>query len=167
MLADVELLTGELDAAELTLREQCEALERAHDRAHLAVRAAKLAETMYRQGRLDEAEQWAAISRANAASDDQSVQLVLVPVEAKLLARRGALVEAREAAEAIVRLADRTDGLNQIAATRLALAEVLRAAELYREADHEIEEAIRLYERKGNTVGASQAGDLLGLGIPA
>ncbi len=76
--ADVELLAANLAAAERTLREQCEHLERTGDRAHLAVRAAKLAETMYRQERLDEAERWAAVSRDSAASDDQSTQLVSV-----------------------------------------------------------------------------------------
>jgi DNA-binding SARP family transcriptional activator len=165
--ADVELLANDLVAAERTLREQCEDLERIHDRAHLAVRAAKLAETMYRQGRVDEAEHWAAVSRGNAASDDQSAQLILGPVEAKLLARSGAVVEAQELAEETVRLADSTDGLNQIAATRLALGEVLRMADLHTEAERAITEAIQLYERKGNTVGASYARSLLDLEVPA
>ena len=165
--ADVELLAADHAAAERTLREQCEHLERIHDRAHLAVRAAKLAETMYRQGRLDEAERWAVVSRSNAATDDQSAQLILGPVEAKLLAKRGAIAQARLVAEEAVRLADRTDGLNQIAATRLALGEVLRMAELFGEADRAVREAIELFEQKGNSVGASQARDLLELAVPA
>ncbi len=165
--ADVELLAADLGAAERTLREQCEHLERIHDRAHLAVRAAKLAETMYRQQRFDEAEEWAAVSRANAASDDQSAQLILGPVEAKLLAKRGAIHDARELVEEIVRLANSTDGLNQIAATRLALADVLRTAELFSEAEHAIEQAIEFFERKGNSVGASHARDVLELEVPA
>ena len=70
-------------------------------------------------------------------------------------------------AEAIVQLADSTDGLNRIAAARLALAEVLRFADLYGEADHTIGEAVHLYERKGNSVGASQARDRLELEVPA
>ena len=122
---------------------------------------------MYRQGHLDEAEQWVGVSRSNAASDDQSAQLVLGPVEAKLKARRGGVLEGRELAEKVLRLADSTDGLNQIAATSLALAEVLRAAELYGEADRVIEEAIQLFEQKGNVVGASHARELLKIGVPA
>jgi len=165
--ADVELLAGDLVAAERTLREQCEYLEREHDRTHLAVRAAKLAEALYRQRRLDEAGEWAGVSRANAASDDQSAQLILGSVEAKLLARRGAVAEARRLAEATVRLADSTDGLNQIAATRLALGEVLRIAELSDEAERAIAEAIELFERKGNSVGATQAREQLGLRMTA
>ena len=165
--ADVEFLAGDFSAAERTLREQCAYLETIRDRAHLAVRAAKLAEAIFRQGRFGEAERWAAVSRDNAASDDQSTQLILCQVEAKILARKGATFEARLLAEETVRLADGTDGLNQIAAARLALAEVLRVAELFSEAEQAIGEAIELFERKGNSIGASQARDLLELGVPA
>jgi class 3 adenylate cyclase len=165
--ADVELLAGDLDAAEGTLREQCEHFERSHDRAHLAVRAAKLAEALYRQGRLEEAEHWVARSRANAASDDQSAQLVVGPVEAKLLARKGEISDARDLAEEIVRLADRTDGLNLIASARLALAEVLRRAGLFSDASRAIDQAIDLFERKGNVVAVTRARDLLGLEVSA
>ena len=165
--ADVELLAGDLEAAEATLREQCEFFERTGNRNVLAVRSAKLAEALYRQGRLDEAEHWTTVSRAHAASDDQSVQLVLVPVEAKMLAARGRASEARELLENVVRLADGTDGLNLIAFTRLALAEVLSIAELSREARRAIDEAIELFERKGNIVAAAQARELLETSIPA
>ena len=165
--ADLEFLAADFPAAEQTLREQCEYLELTSDRAHFAVRAAKLADAIYRQGRLDEAEHWAAASRSNAATDDQSAQLVLGAVESKLLARRGAVTEALEYAEAIVRVAESTDGLNLIAATKLALAEVLRMARLHAEAQRVIEEAIGLFEQKGNSMAASQARDLLDLHVPA
>ena len=165
--ADVELLAGDLDAAEQTLRDQCVYLEAIDDRAHLAVRAAKLAETLFRQGRLHEAREWAGISRRNGASDDQSVQLVLGSVEAKLLARAGNRDDARTLAEQVARLADSTDGLNHIANTRIALAEVLRSAGLVDEAERAVIEAIALFEGKGNVVGAGQARDLLRPGVPA
>ena len=165
--ADVELLAGDLHAAEATLREQCKYLERKGDRAHLAVRAGKLAETLYRQGRLDEAEHWADVSRSAAASDDLSAQLILGAVEAKLLAAKGEVDDARELCEENVRLADTTDGLNLIAFTRLALAEVLRRADLPGDARRAIIEAIDLFERKGNFVSASHARDLLSLEVPA
>jgi hypothetical protein len=165
--ADIELLVEDLEAAERTLREQCEFFERERDPAHLAVRAAKLAETMYRQGDMAEATRWASVSRAHAASDDLSAQLILGAVEAKLLAKSGSISRARDLAEEVGRLADGTDGLNQTAATRLALAEVLRIAELDAEADGAIEEAIELFERKGNVMGISHARELLALGAPA
>ena len=165
--ADVELLAGELEAAEATLREQCEYFERTRNRGTLAVRAAKLAEALYRQGRLEAAEQWAGVARSNTSSDDQSALLVLRPVEAKLLARRGELSEARDVAEETVRLADGTDGLNLIAFARLALAEVLGAADLVDEARRTIAEAIDLFERKGNAVAATEARALLNVEVTA
>jgi len=163
--ADVELLAGDLDAAEATLREQCEHFERVHDRAHLAVRAAKLAEVLYRQGRLDECENWLVVAGSSAASDDQSAQLIIGAVKAKLLAIRGEIAEARSLAGATVRLADGTDGLNMLAFARLALAEVLGAAGLVEEARQAITEAIDLFKRKGNSVALAQARDLLALKV--
>jgi DNA-binding SARP family transcriptional activator/predicted ATPase len=165
--SDVELLAGDLEAAETTLRDQCEYFERVRNRITLAVRAAKLAETLYRQGRLDDAEHWAAVSRANTASDDTSQELLLLPVEAKLRARRGSLSDARELAGEAVRLADDTDGLNAIASTRLALAAVLRLTDVQGEAEAAIREAIALFERKGNVVAAAQARDLLDIEVLA
>ena len=79
-------------AAEATFREQCEYFERKRDRAHLAVRAAKLAEALYRQGRLDEAERLGcrvAIDCARATIRARSSSSE--PVEAKLSRARGAI----------------------------------------------------------------------------
>jgi DNA-binding SARP family transcriptional activator len=165
--SDVELLAGDLDAAEAMLLGQCEFFERARNRVTLAARAAKLAETLYRQARLDDAEHWAAVSRSNVATDDTQQELMLLPVEAKLRAREGLLSDARVLAEKAVGLADETDGLNVIASTRLALAEVQRIAGLDDDADSSIQEAIALLERKGNAVGVSQARVLLEGKVPA
>ena len=159
--SDVELLAGDLEAAETTLLDQCKYFERTRHRLGLAARTAKLAETLYRQERLDDAEHWAAVSRANAASDDTSEQLLLLPVEAKLRARRGSLSDARELAEQAVRMADDTDGLNVIASTRLALAVVRRLEGLDDEAEAANRDAIALFLRKGNDAGASYARGLL------
>jgi tetratricopeptide (TPR) repeat protein len=155
--ADVELLAGDLGAAEVTLREQCEFLEHAGHRASLAVRASRLADVLFMTNRLEEARTWAALSRASAASDDQSVQLVLVPVEAKLLAAQGNPSKARRMLEDLIRPARTNDGLNLIASTRLALAEVLRMDGLCEAAEASIHEAIVYFERKGNIAGATQA----------
>jgi tetratricopeptide (TPR) repeat protein len=165
--ADVELLEGDWAAAERTLREQCTFLEQTGDRSHLGVRAAKLAEALLRGERIDDAEEWLTVSRTNAAPDDQSAQIVLQSVAARLLARRGLAAEARAAAEETVRLADGTDGLNRSADARLALAEVLRAQGLAGEADRAIDEAVAIFERKGNVAGASRARALEGIEVRA
>jgi hypothetical protein len=165
--ADIELLAGNLSAAERTLRAQCEYLLQERDRTHLAVRAAKLAETLYRQGRVDESEEWASLSRANAANDDRSAELILGSVEAKLLARRGDFEGALKVALATVRLAETTDGLNQTAATLLAQGEVLRLVERNADAEQAIAGAISLYEAKGNAIAAREARDRLDAQVTA
>ena len=66
-----------------------------------------------------------------------------------------------ELAEQAVRIADDTDGLNVIASTRLALAVVRRLEGLDDEAEAANRDAIALFERKGNDVGASYARGLL------
>jgi DNA-binding SARP family transcriptional activator len=165
--ADIELLAGDLGAAEHTLRDQCAYLTSIGDRAHLAVRAAKLAEALFRQEQFDEAGEWAALSKANAASDDQSARVLQGLVEAKLLAWRGDASEARRLAREVVRLAETTDGLNLIAAAHIALAEVLRVSGLETEAQTSLREAHALLERKGNTVAAIRAQELLARVVPA
>ena len=87
--ADVELLAVDLAAAEQTLREQCEHLERIRPSAPCCAGrpnsprrcSGKAASTRLRSGL------WC--RGANAASDDRSTQLILGRVEAKLLARGG------------------------------------------------------------------------------
>jgi len=149
------------------LRDQCAYFERTRNRITLAARAAKLAETLYRQNRLDDARDWAAISRAHTASDDTTQNVILMPVEAKLRAREGSLSEARELALKAARLADETDLLNVIASTRLATATVLRLSDLDGDAEAAVREAIVLFELKGNLVAAAQARDLFDLQVVA
>ena len=149
------------------LRDQCEYFERTRNRITLAARAAKLAEALYRQDRLDDARHWAAVSRANTASDDTIQNVILLPVEAKLRAREGSLSAARKLAHEAVRLADETDTLNVIASTRLAMAAVLRLADVDGEAEAAIREAIALFELKGNVVAAARARDLLHIEVVA
>jgi DNA-binding SARP family transcriptional activator len=160
VLADIELMAANYAAAESTLREQCRFFEGAGDRSHLAVRAAKLADALARQERLDDAEQWLRVATETATAGDQSAQLVLRAVEARLLSRRGALAGACTLAQETVRLADGTDGSNRRADARLVLAEILLADGLSAEAGRAIAEAIAIFESKGNVVGAARAREL-------
>jgi hypothetical protein len=120
----------------------------------LSTRAADLAEALFRLGRLDEAEAAAATAEAHAQEDDLTVQPLWRGVRAKLLAARG-LAGAEALAREAVALAERTDALGLRAKVRLDLAEVI--ADRPDEAAAEAEEAVRLYERKGNAVAAERA----------
>ena len=105
MSGDIELLADDPAAAETVLEAACDALASAHDQNSLATRAADLAEALYRQGKLERADHWAATSEAKAAADDLRAQPQWRSVRAKLLARSRAFVEAEALAREAVRLA--------------------------------------------------------------
>ena len=84
----------------------------------------------------------------------------LLPVDAKLEARRGDVEAAVTTATEAARLAEATDGLNRRAQVQLDLREVLLAAGRRREAAAALELAAELFEAKGNVVGGARARSL-------
>jgi tetratricopeptide (TPR) repeat protein len=158
--ADVELLAGDPVAAERELREGYETLKSAGDHNGALNTIFELAEALYAQDRLDEAEECVAIGSAERDRTDVMTRIVGMAIEAKLLARRGRLPEAEQLARGAVGLADDTDAPCIRAAARLALGEVLGASGDGRAA-REIETAARLFEDKGNVAGATAARSLL------
>lgn len=158
----IEMLAGRPDAAELALRESCAACERLRETEQLANRAAELADTLYVQGKDDEAETWARISRENSSRDDLAAQAAWRGATAKLRARAGAVGEAEALAREEIALMASTDLLNDRARALLDLAAVLRAAARNDEAEVEIQQAIELLDRKGNVVAAKRARALSG-----
>jgi tetratricopeptide (TPR) repeat protein len=155
VLGDVELLAGEAAAAERGLRELCEELERTRDFSHLASRAGDLAEAIYTQGHVDEAEEWARIAESHAAADDFEAQLLWRSVLAKTAARRGEFDTAAEMARDAVRIGEATDCLNLRARSQSDLGETLRLGESTEAAASAFARAVELYEQKGNLVGAT------------
>src|SRR5262249_43767299 len=127
-LATIELLAGFPGRAEELLRASCAHLQESQHIAVLATRAAELAVALYEQDRYDEAAQWVRVARESAGDDDLDAALSWQPVEARILARKGALEEAERLARATLNLAARTDALNRHADTLLVLAEILELA---------------------------------------
>jgi DNA-binding SARP family transcriptional activator len=156
VLGDVELIAGDHLAAEDALRAACDYFESTRNRIELATRAPDLAEALYRQDQLEDAEHWTSVSEQSAASDYLSAQLSWLPVQAKILARRGAFDAAVAVGSQAVTLAESTDGLNRTAKAQRDLGEVLRLAGRADEASVAFKRAIELYELKGNVVGAAQ-----------
>jgi tetratricopeptide (TPR) repeat protein len=111
------------------------------------------------QGRLDEAERFTKISEEAAAPDDVASQSRLRSVRAKVLAQRGQLGDAVELAREAVRLG--SSDVNDGARLRLNLGEVLSLAGCREEAIKAVEEAITLFEDKGNIVSAASAHKVL------
>jgi predicted ATPase len=160
-VAGVEVLAGNLEAAEAPLRDSCEACIRFNASALLASFAAKLADVLYALDRLGEAETWMTTSRDCAGSEDRDAQAWWRSVAAKLAARRGEHDEADRLARGAVEIADETDALNQRARVALALAEVLRVGGRDAEASEAVARAVALYDLKGNVVAARRARELL------
>jgi class 3 adenylate cyclase/tetratricopeptide (TPR) repeat protein len=146
----VELLAGDLEAAERTLRSACEALERIGNRGQLATTSPLLAEVLLLQGRDDEALLWVERAGSSATTGLADEEVAWRRVRAKLEARRGELAEGERLAREAVEWAARTDRLIDRAAVHADLAEVLRLAGRDEEAAAALDEAIRLHEQKGN-----------------
>jgi hypothetical protein len=159
--AAVYLLEGDPGAAETALRHSYEALEQAGERGVLSTTAAELADAVYEQGRLEEAERYTAVSEEAGASDDVATQLLVRGVRAKLAARRGSMDEAESLARSSVDLAAPTEAPNFRGHALMDLAEVLRLAGRTEEASAALHEAAAQFDAKGNVVSAERARGLL------
>jgi tetratricopeptide (TPR) repeat protein len=155
----VEMLAGDPVAAEREYRWGYERLAEMGEKSFLSTVAVDLADALYVQGRLDEAERFTNVSEDAAAPDDVVSQSKLRSVRAKVLAQRGQLEDAVELAREAVRLG--SNDLNDGARLRLNLGEVLSQAGCREEAIKVVEEAITLFEDKGNIVSAARARNVL------
>ncbi|MEK6276290.1 MAG: AAA family ATPase [Actinomycetota bacterium] len=154
--ASIESLAGDYHAAERELRWGYETLERMAERSLRATIAAFLAETVYQQGRYDEAERFTEISEELAAADDLVPHVLWRSVRAKIFARRGEPERGEELAREAASLVEDTDFPDLQASTSLDLAEVLDSAGKADEARLLVARAQELYERKGNVVAAER-----------
>jgi class 3 adenylate cyclase/tetratricopeptide (TPR) repeat protein len=154
--ADIEMLAGDAAAAERELRPACEALERMGNWGNLAVLAPILADVLFVQGRDEEALTLTELTERIASTWDVQPQIAWRRVRAKLLARRGDVEEAERLAREATALAARTDFVTDRAQAAADLAEILRLVGRPKEAAAALQEALRLYEEKGN-VAAGEA----------
>jgi class 3 adenylate cyclase/tetratricopeptide (TPR) repeat protein len=155
----VELLAGDVGAAERELRESLESLSGLGLESRGATLALMLARVLAMQGRHDEAEN---VMRPWADSHSWADWSFTHPaMKATILARRGELEEAERLARDAATRSQQTDFLNWRGDVLLDLAEVLRAADKPDDARAAVERALALYEQKGNVVSASAARTLL------
>jgi class 3 adenylate cyclase/tetratricopeptide (TPR) repeat protein len=160
-LGGVEMLAGDLEPAEKHLRRSYDALEEAGETGFLSTTAGKLSDVLYGQGRFQEAERYTQISEEAAADDDYYSQILWRAVRGKAIAGQGRLRDGEQLARQAVALAEETDDINLHGDALMALAEALRLAEGPDEALPVVEEALGLYEQKGNLVSAGKARSLL------
>ena len=109
------------------------------------------------EGRWDEAAELIDYGRELPLAETTATALRRLCVQARLAAHDGRLDEALALAWQAVASAEPSDLLNLKAAVWVALAEVQRAAGAAAEADAALDEAVRLYEAKGNVAASRQA----------
>jgi tetratricopeptide (TPR) repeat protein len=162
----VELLADDPAAAERELRWGYETLRAVGEMGWLSTLVAFLAEALYAQGRGDEAQEMAAVSRDTAGSEDAYSQVFWRGVSARVLARAGQPEEAERLAREAVTLGEGTDSMELQGTALCNLAEVLAAGRRKAEAKDALTRAVQLFERKGNVLLAGRARRLL-TGTPA
>jgi class 3 adenylate cyclase/tetratricopeptide (TPR) repeat protein len=157
----VEMLAGDPAAAERDLRRDYEALEEMGEKYLLSTVAAELACALAERSCNDEAEGYTHVAQELAADDDLTSQALWRWVRARVLARRGEIERALGLAREAIRLLSETDSLVAQADALIALSEVVAVAGRRAEARASVEQALGLYERKGDLVSAARARTLL------
>ena len=160
--AVVELLAGDLEAAERELRRDYETLDSLGERYLRPTVAANLALIRCRQKDFDDAARFANIAEEVAADDDVESQALWRSAKALILARGGDAAAAETTARAAVELLRRTDALVQIADALIVQASVLQDQGRADERATALHEAMSLYERKENLVSERAARSALG-----
>jgi DNA-binding SARP family transcriptional activator/predicted ATPase len=155
----IAMLAGDPVTAERYLRLEYDSLYQMGERRFLPTTAAELARAIAAQGpsRYDEAIELLDMSREAAADADLSPQVVGQGLRARILADQGCYGEAIELARSAAALAAQTDLLSEHADTVLELAHVLAAAGQAAEAHSAANEALDMYQRKGNLPGARES----------
>ncbi|MBA2641700.1 MAG: AAA family ATPase [Actinobacteria bacterium] len=157
---EIELLAGDASAAERDLRRAIDLAEALSIFPDLANATSLLGNLLVEQGRIDEAEALASRAEKWSPKDQPIEHSRWRAVRARVLARRGDAGAETLAREAVA-LAEQTDFLELQGDCLLALADVLRFADRDRDATVALDQALVLYERKGNVVLAARARTLL------
>jgi tetratricopeptide (TPR) repeat protein len=156
----IELLAGDPVAAERVLREAYEALYATEDVSYRSTTALWLAESLYEQGRYDEAEELADEAETTMLADDFIDHVHLHTIRAKLHARRGDTDAARRLVEEARVITPPGNGYLR-GKVLLTKGDVLLRAGKSGEADAVLSETLRLFEELRAPALAEQARTLL------
>jgi class 3 adenylate cyclase/tetratricopeptide (TPR) repeat protein len=152
---DVAMLEGDAVRAEAAARETCETAQAmGGEFGNFLWFCCNLAQALCLLGRDAEAEEWLERGRDLGPTEERFPQILWRHARGKVLARRGELEEGERLAREAIGLATGTGMLNVHAAALVDLAEVLALAG--DDARAELEEALALYEQKGNLVMAER-----------
>jgi class 3 adenylate cyclase/tetratricopeptide (TPR) repeat protein len=153
----VELIAGDLAAADQYLREAYEAYRAMGERGFSSTIAGWLAEALYAQGRLGEARQMTEEAQAAAAPADIDAQARWRAVRAKVLARAGQFSAAQALLDEAAMLVSPTCWAALQAQILIARAEVDRLAGAPERAEASLRAALRIYQDRHAAPLAEQA----------
>jgi tetratricopeptide (TPR) repeat protein len=145
---EIEMIAGNPAAAEPEFRRGCEGLRALGNRGILCSSLALLADAVYAQGRLDEAQELARQAKAISSSPDRDSQTRWRAVRAKVLARRGQFPAARQLADESLAIAAPSSSTLLHAYALETQAEVSSLAGAPEEAAGHLRAALRLYEER-------------------
>jgi tetratricopeptide (TPR) repeat protein len=154
--ARVEILAGDLAAAEAHLRRDDAQLAELGERYFRSTVAGMLGQVLLLRGDQAEAEAFVVLAEALAESDDTWSQVLWRSARARLVAET-APDRALELAQGAVELAEETADLVLRGDARADLGEVEVATGQPDAARTSFEQALTLYERKGDTTSAARA----------
>jgi tetratricopeptide (TPR) repeat protein len=154
---NIEWIAGEPAAAEHHLREAYEAFRAMGERGYLSSVAGSLAEALYAQGRLDEAQQMTEEAQAAATPSDIDTQARWRSARAKVLARSGQFPAALTLLDEAEALVSPTSWATLQAEIPMARAEVDRLAGAAAQAEASLRAALRTYQDRHATPLADQA----------
>jgi tetratricopeptide (TPR) repeat protein len=152
----IATLAGELGLAEKAFGDAVAILRKLGDFGHLSSLAPLLADILYAQGRYEEAIALTDEARLKTIQGDMDAEVNWRRVHSKLLARRGQMDEALRLANEAVDFSRHSDLLNLRGMACADLAEVLRLAAQTGDAVSALQEALGLFELKGNVIMAKQ-----------
>jgi class 3 adenylate cyclase/tetratricopeptide (TPR) repeat protein len=157
----IRLLADRPALAEIPLRADVEALAPMGAGGLLATTTALLAQAVFAQGRVREADELCQDAAGAAPTDDIFTQVIWRGVRAKILAAEGRCDQAEALAREAVALVQPTDYLSLHGDAMLDLAEVLRTCGRTDDSDRAVRTGLSLYENKGNAIGAARARALI------
>ena len=157
----VEMLAGDPAGAERELRRDLDRLEAMGERFLASSVTAYLAQAVVAQGRMDEAEALSRKCEEVVLADDAEAQSIWRRVRALAIVDRGEDRQAAKLAREAVEIIRRTDSPVLQADALVDAAEILQKAGWDAEGEPLLTEALDLYERKGDLVGAARAREAL------
>ena len=156
-ILNIEILAGDLVAAEREVMPDYEFLARLGETYTLSTMAAMLSRVVRDQGRDADALVFSQVAEGATAADDIESQALWRSIRAPIIARTGNLAEAESLARAAVEFSQKTDAPQLRGDTLSELAAVLLLAGRIDEARQAIGSAIAIYAAKGDVVSAARA----------